>query len=173
MGELLFTDDLSVGVVEIDLDHQTLVALINLLDDAIEGDHGVESVASVLTALTEYAKYHFLREEYLMAAVGYPGLDAHVRVHERFKARLGELLALHAAAPSAVNASDVLDLMKSWLFNHIKIEDHRYVPFMVGKEYEIAEANRRVMDELADLFFERGCDDTIGFSAASPMYGAK
>ena len=76
-----WTDDFSVGVPEIDRDHQTLLGLLNDLYDAVEAGVGHEAVGRVLDGLALYVSYHFAHEEGLFLRAKYPGYERHRKQH--------------------------------------------------------------------------------------------
>ena len=91
MPLLQWTADLSVSVQSLDTDHKIIITLINQLNDAIQAGEPKDTVSQVLDALLDYTDYHFSREEALMAACGYPDLDAHKRTHATMRAQVRDI----------------------------------------------------------------------------------
>ena len=91
-------DNYSVGVAEIDEQHQELIELINRLHEAIEqGSAGnaassaineLDTMSSVLDELVDYSCYHFSTEEKYMLEYTYPEYDRHKRLHAQFVDRV-------------------------------------------------------------------------------------
>lgn len=133
--------DLGVGIEVIDFDHEVLVSLINLLADSVADKDGFETVGSVLNMLADYTEYHFGREEAIMAACGYAGLDDHKRVHAGLKQRVMEIRGLHDANPGMVLTGDLMDFLTRWLREHIQGRDRKYLSSLKGKDALIMAAS--------------------------------
>lgn len=87
---LQWTQALSVGIPEIDAQHQELFRRVDrLIAATLANDHG--ETGAMLAFLAEYAVSHFTTEERYMRDVGYPGLPRHREEHERFVADLEAL----------------------------------------------------------------------------------
>lgn len=76
---IVWSDELSVGIEEIDEQHKVLVNLINRMHNAIAEKHGSEVVSGILAELVDYTKIHFAVEESLLRILGYPGYEEHKR----------------------------------------------------------------------------------------------
>ena len=63
MALIKWNDSFSVGVVEIDLQHQKLVALINDLNEAMLQARGKTVLTRILNELVSYTVVHFGTEE--------------------------------------------------------------------------------------------------------------
>ena len=72
MAFMDWTDEFSVGIPEIDADHQQLLKLLNDLHEAVETKAGDEVLEKVLDALLLYVSYHFAHEEGLFLRTKYP-----------------------------------------------------------------------------------------------------
>ena len=164
MPIIQWTEDMSVGVDSLDSDHKMLISMINQLDDAIRGGKEPEVVGAVLSALLDYTGFHFEREEALMAACGYPDLDAHQRTHEALRAQVAAIHERFIVNTESIGQRDVLAFLKNWLTAHIMGRDKVYAPFMASRAEAVAAADR--------AFGERAKDDTrvpqdIGSAAAT------
>ena len=98
MAVLQWRDELSVGVPAIDRDHQRLIDTLNRLR-RLDGVSDETVIASALNEVVQYTQGHFRREEMLMRLSGYPGYQAHVRLHQQMAARAVELENRFRAAP--------------------------------------------------------------------------
>ena len=125
MAFIEWNDQLSVGVSEMDKQHQRLVEMVNRLHDAMTRAEGADVLKTILNDLVLYTKVHFAAEERLMAAHGYPQLASHKLVHEQFAAKALELNA-KAQAGKMVTSVGVSGLLKDWLVKHIQQEDRKY-----------------------------------------------
>lgn len=122
---LVWTEDFSVGVPQLDADHRTLFELAAILADA-SLPIPAQTVTTVLDALAEYTVAHFNREERYQEALGYPGLEGHRLQHRQLIERLDAFRARHAADPSRVDVTELRHFLRRWLVNHVLHEDMKY-----------------------------------------------
>jgi len=127
-----WTDDLSVGIQEIDDQHQLLVSLLNKLHNAIHQHHGKEAAQAILGELVEYTKIHFVVEESLMRILGFPGYDDHKAQHDHLIAEINELQEKLASGKKSISF-ELLHFLRMWLTKHIMEEDQQYGPFFLSK----------------------------------------
>lgn len=66
-----WSEDLSVGIQEIDEQHKELVPLLNRLRDAVVAHHGYAACSEILDQLAQYTRVHFIVEESLMRILHY------------------------------------------------------------------------------------------------------
>ena len=122
-------DDMSVGIKVIDEDHKKLIGLINDLQRAVCYHMGESYERKALKELVDYTKYHFEREEGLMQSNEYPDFDAHKKEHEVMIANVGKYLAAYDK-DRGLTIDKLCDFLKSWLVNHIRGTDQKYVPHL-------------------------------------------
>lgn len=142
MNYMVWTEAMSVGVPELDDDHKSLIRIINQLGDNLGDETRQGVLRQCLFALMRYAESHFGREEQVMAACGFPGLDVHKGEHRDFIAKIKGITQRFEGDPEALAAlvgDELLDFLKSWLQHHILIEDMAYRPFA---EQDLAESRR-------------------------------
>ena len=132
-----WSEALSVGIPLLDADHRALIRLINRLHDDPAIDPG-----QVFDHLLAYIAFHFAREERILEACGFPGLDLHKNEHDAFRWFVRDLRGRHIRGEGAV-AGEMADYLKTWLNNHILIQDMAYRPF-VRDSRAAAEAARAV-----------------------------
>jgi len=125
-----WTDDLSVGLQEIDEQHKILVSLVNRLYEAIITNREHELIATILNELVDYTIIHFAVEESLMRIFDYPQYEQHKYHHEELSKQVIELQKKVIEGEAEISM-DVLNFLRAWLTNHIMIEDKHYGPFLV------------------------------------------
>ncbi len=125
----VWSDKMSVGVPEIDGDHQVLIELIGQIEGAMGAKESENVIGTVLNALADYTEYHFAREEAMQKAVGYPAFDDHKQVHEALKGQVMDYLSRYAEDANSVNITDLSAFLKKWLVEHIMKEDFGYKPY--------------------------------------------
>jgi hemerythrin len=120
---LQWTQALSVGIPEIDAQHQELFRRVDrLLQATLADDH--REAEAMLAFLGEYVATHFSTEERFMEEVGYPGLDRHRAEHERFAADLRALDRDVAAGGSVLGLVGRLNRqVGDWLLGHVCVTD--------------------------------------------------
>lgn len=127
-----WSENMSVGVAEVDFDHQILLTLLKRCQQLIAANGSEQKFEALLHELLEYTQYHFKREEMYMEACQYPFLDNHRNVHQMLtkkvyayldKLKLGEL-----------HPKMLLEFMRNWLIDHIMVMDQAVVPYTEGKE---------------------------------------
>jgi two-component system cell cycle response regulator len=126
MQQLTWHEGMSVGVASIDEDHKNLLALINEVSAAVESNHTQEVIEEVFQRLEAYVIGHFEREESLMLACNYPGLDNHIKLHRMFTDKIPELKTKLLSADSAEVAAQINLFLYDWLLNHIVGEDLQF-----------------------------------------------
>lgn len=115
----------SVKVSKCDEDHKKLFSLLNALHEAMKTRKGREVIQQVVNDLAGYTKYHFAREEMLLAQTNYPDLAPHRSQHQVFVKRVEEFQSELKGGNLAQSIS-VTEFLKDWLANHIKQTDRQY-----------------------------------------------
>ena len=129
MAVFEWRDEYSVNIREIDMQHQKLVGMLNVLHEALKTGEGREAMRQVLTDLANYAKTHFAAEERLMKTHGYPEFAAHREKHEKMTARVLQYIAKFESQ-ELKNLVEVFQFLKDWLKKHIMQTDKRYSAFL-------------------------------------------
>jgi hemerythrin len=132
MTFMRWTEEMSVGVPLLDADHRLFVDVINKLDENANFPMRRMAAKNALDTLVRYARYHFDREEAVMAACGYPGIEGHKEEHAAFTVYIGRAVERFDADPNAGLDATLPDFLKSWLTHHILIQDMAYRPFVDG-----------------------------------------
>jgi hemerythrin len=123
---MTWNEKMSVGVVAIDDEHKTLVALVNELFDAIQAGTADDELAHVLDELVAYTASHFRHEEELFERMAYPGGAEHKREHDDLTRQVLEIQAKVKAGVRGTLSLEVMNFLKNWLLNHMQSSDRRY-----------------------------------------------
>lgn len=126
MAQVVWTDDLSVGVERLDEHHKRLFDLVNQLGQAIQAQDAKTTTGQVLGELVRYVYYHFGEEERLMHDAGYGGLNDHRKHHRAMADHVRQMEINYDRAPDTVAAAELYDFLADWLVNHIRSEDQMY-----------------------------------------------
>lgn len=123
-----WTDDLKVGIQEVDEQHKVLVSLLNELHNAILEHHGKQACRDILNRLAEYTRTHFLLEESLMRVSHYGGFEIHKKQHEDLIAQVQALQEKLDSGTASITF-ELLHFLKQWLTHHINESDKRFGAF--------------------------------------------
>ena len=123
-----WSNELSVGIEEIDTQHQVLVDLLNQIHEAIQQRHGAEVTQDIVLKLDEYTRVHFAVEESLMRISAYPDFSAHKGQHAEFVAQVQDLRQ-KIKTENAPISFELLRFLRNWLLSHIDESDKRFGQF--------------------------------------------
>ncbi|MFP4209006.1 MAG: bacteriohemerythrin [Wenzhouxiangella sp.] len=118
---------MSVGNLIIDLDHRYLLSLINQVEYALRHPEEADNLKMALDQLSEYAREHFAREEKLQLRIQFRGYMPHRMAHQSLLDRLerisGEILAEQDPERLKQRSSEIVQLLRDWLLDHVLKED--------------------------------------------------
>lgn len=134
MSLLVWRDSLAIGCAEVDADHQELVGHVNRLFEAIEDKTDDKVVGTLLLDLVKYTKQHFNREEKAMLAAGYPGYQAHKKVHDELAAQVMVMAERFVREGAQSVKRELVTFLANWLVEHIIKEDRKIAPYLKGKK---------------------------------------
>jgi hemerythrin-like metal-binding protein len=115
----------SVGIPQIDAQHQGLIRLINELHAAMGAGHGREAVGKILDELVRYTEKHFRFEENMLGQKRYTKLTAHQAEHKKLTSQVVELRNKFRDNSVALSL-EVFQFLRDWLANHIMGHDQQY-----------------------------------------------
>ncbi|HJW03172.1 MAG TPA: bacteriohemerythrin [Azospira sp.] len=126
---LEWTQDLAVGIRQIDLQHQELIGIINELDQAQGEASQARALEEVLPRLSSYVLFHFGTEEAMMDRLPGPPpcVAKHFQEHQRFA---GEVAALRGQNPSPAELAAFVDYLKRWIVEHIMKTDREMAAYL-------------------------------------------
>ncbi len=117
---LVWKDDYSTGLENLDNHHKSLFRKINVLSEKIEQGVGLQTIDYFIKSMGSYAKLHFDIEERCMNRYKCPfaikNKDAHMKfmkAFEEFQKRV------ETEGPSEPLLKEVHDVAENWLTNHI------------------------------------------------------
>jgi hemerythrin len=133
MAGFLWSEQMSVGVPALDDDHRCIVRLVDMLRD-VEGEDARRVIETVLDTLLVYCRYHFAREERVMAWCGFPGVDFHRAEHEGFAHFLVRTRQRYIEQANPAIVGELRDRLTRWLYHHILIQDVAYKPYVLATD---------------------------------------
>ncbi len=132
MESIIWRDEFSVGVTEMDQQHKKLLAIINRLIAEQKVLTDPKTIADLLTGLTDYADEHFRAEEFLMAEYDYDRKTEQEAQHKAFIEKTQSFCATGTLGPNILSEA-LLDYLSTWLIGHILTEDMQYKNFFMNK----------------------------------------
>ncbi len=108
----------SVGVAEIDAQHQALIAQIRALQEAMQEERAAQSLSQILSNLRALAQVHFTFEEGLMVTHAYPEMAPHQTAHAELAHRLEELQR-QLNAGNTIPGAQMIVSVQDWIAHHI------------------------------------------------------
>lgn len=120
--------EFSLGVVEIDQQHDGIFALLKVMRAAAAARANWYARYEQVSKLREKSTLHFEVEESLMRIHGFPGLDLHAREHREFETLLSELLLRSVHTPLGEGA---VEFLEQWWALHIPRHDREYMEWFV------------------------------------------
>lgn len=125
---VLWKEEYSVHINEIDEQHKKLIALINALEECPQTGDFKLTVSTTLDELMEYVNIHFETEEDFFKRCNYEGAFEHQEIHDAIKSELNK--KINHIINREITSLDVIGLynfLNKWLDTHILDEDQKYV----------------------------------------------
>ncbi len=132
MEIIIWRDEFSVGVAEMDQQHKKLLAMINRLIAEQKMLTDRKTIADLLTGMTDYADEHFRAEEFLMAEYDYDRKTEQEAQHRAFIEKAQSFSLAGNVGPNILSEA-LLDYLGTWLVGHILTEDMQYKKFFINK----------------------------------------
>jgi len=123
----------SVGVKSIDEQHQHYFEIVSeVIKMTGQENISTDDLMVKITALNDYAIYHFTTEENLFKQYAYPDAESHIIAHNVFEEKMDEFInkAKKEGVDTKKIALEIAELAGSWLVNHIMVVDQKYIEFM-------------------------------------------
>jgi len=111
--------------------HQLQGALIDAYEAALLDGTDRRLAAETLARLVEFTAVHFSEEERLMAARGYPGLEAHHLAHQRAMEQIIDLEKASSVVKREVSLGNIHRLRR-WLLDHVGSLDRAFADWLAA-----------------------------------------
>ncbi|MBP6671668.1 MAG: hemerythrin family protein [Bacteroidetes bacterium] len=122
---LTWKKEMDVNIESIDVQHRTLIVLINELQHVIDNRMPDVMVGSILSKVIEYARFHFEHEENCLIVGCYAKLHEHRCAHNDLAKKLKSMEQdFNAGIPGI--APKVVELLQQWVISHIMKTDSQY-----------------------------------------------
>ena len=136
MPLIKWDESFSVGNEEIDQQHLSWVNTINNLHEKLI--HGSSSemreIALIsLKSMRDYTRTHFPLEEEYMKKIGYPDLQEHKQIHDKFYVEIMNYYNDIQEGKIKIN-TQIMSTLMGWLQDHILNEDKKYADFAARRQ---------------------------------------
>lgn len=125
MSAIQWTNRYSVGVTQLDEQHQKILELINSLAQCMVSDQCQQAVPHVLNEMHSYILEHFGLEERLLLKVRYPRFNEQRDSHNGFIKQFSNFCA-EVDGGGKETIQSLLDFLTNWWDSHILREDMGY-----------------------------------------------
>jgi len=125
MALIKWTDELTVGIETMDVQHRHLVDIINNFDEALRKGKGSRILNEILNDLVGFTQEHLADEEKTMLAAGYEGLGKHQAQHRQLLQKVERFQFEFNAEDSRVTGT-AHEFLKNWLTSHILLDDKAF-----------------------------------------------
>ena len=126
LWQLEWDESLSVGIPEIDVEHQCFIRLINELNEAISSRMGLEEIRKRMRLILEDAASHFAHEEALFKEWEYPEVAEHAIKHEQVIIAMNKIIGSFEHDSMEYELVEAAMDIKAALIEHLLSEDMKY-----------------------------------------------
>ena len=135
MDFIVWREEFSVGIHQINEEHKKLISLINRLLEGMRENRQEQVLTPIFNELVDYTRGHFANEEALLVKYGYPAVVEHAAEHRRIVSELLSLKEDKLSSPSLIS-HETMEFLRDWLGTHVLEEDKAYAAFLKAKGAE-------------------------------------
>jgi hemerythrin len=136
--EYQFSDELMLGVDQIDEQHRRIFQVTNQMLQARDRGQGEKRLFALLAFLNQYLRDHFTQEENYMIHYGYDRYQDHVAQHQAFAEKFAEFQeSFQIEGPSLRLVVQLTRFLVDWLNQHIRNTDRAMVEFLKPRLQEV------------------------------------
>jgi hemerythrin len=118
----------SVGLMEIDREHQLQIALVDAFEKAAGANERAEA-GRILEQMAALSRMHFLAEELVMQLHQYPAYEEHAHEHANLLKEMQRLVKQNAAGTLDITL-DLAERLRRTLANHLRGTDYALSAYM-------------------------------------------
>lgn len=130
---VLWKEEYSVKVNDLDNQHKKLFEIVNQLDDYMRKGKGKEILGKVLKDMVDYTKIHFAAEERILRDNNYPDYDQHKAIHAKITEKVSMIHKQYIEGNGSHLSIDTMNYLNNWLSKHILGTDQKYSAHLNGK----------------------------------------
>lgn len=118
----------------IDGQHRELFKSFNNVFKALALAKDTKEMVGILNLVDACVKGHLSSEEELMEKASFPKIEAHKKAHEVLLGNISKIIRETEQKGVTSHLAEVVkETVGDWFFNHIKVMDMQYVPFVKDK----------------------------------------
>lgn len=126
MALIEWRDEFRIGIADVDYEHESLIALINQLYEALGERRGREAVLDFLGEIHARIAAHFALEERIMREAGYDQYEAHKADHERLLDDIRDIMDDYEAGAEIDDVdAELARRLEAWFGVHFRTHDAR------------------------------------------------
>ena len=133
MPWITWSEEMSVGVKEMDDDHKKLISILNEIHERVAAGQDKQALSGLVDQMMAGTKAHFAQEEQLLAKSGYPDVTAHYEEHDQMIAKALSACAGFRWGSTSMLSEDLLAYPRDWLIEHIQSTDKSYGAYLSAK----------------------------------------
>ena len=130
---IIWREDMSVGVEEIDNQHKLLICLINTIEAGVNCHLEKKLFVEQLSQLEAYTHFHFDHEENLQIQSKFPHYESNKNEHIKLIQNLNEIIGKFNSDEESIlrvkNIEGLFEILREWLLDHILVEDMKMKGF--------------------------------------------
>lgn len=123
---IVWRNEYSVNIDEIDEQHKVLIRMINELYSAFMNKEHNNKINQIVANMAEYAVNHFSVEEKYFMRFGYADSMNHILEHKSFIEQVSTFQSDLKNNKTTLTFK-VMTFLQKWLTNHIIVSDKKYV----------------------------------------------
>ena len=132
MAFMEWSERYTLGLEEVDEQHQHLFELVNHLHALVAAGDDQSTAGKVLDELVDYTVEHFATEERLFLAHQYPRYEEHKKEHDELTRQALEIQEKFREKEITVTFA-LLDFLSDWLKNHTTDSDMKFARFAASQ----------------------------------------
>ena len=121
-----WSEDCSVGIPELDVQHRQLIELLAELRRCAHLADGAKLAPAALQGVVDYAERHLQREELVLRVRGYPGYLDHKAEHDLYRQRVASLRVPAGRRDLTIR---IANFLTEWWRSHILTSDQQYARY--------------------------------------------
>lgn len=135
---MLWKDKYALGMPVVDAQHKELFkrveAFVTTLRSSAAWEEKVQRVNETLAFMKGYVVEHFRDEEAYQRRIGYPGYEAHKKIHDDMvNYVLGVSAEYERSGYNEQLMQQFAGKLLAWLINHVAAEDQRIADYVTKK----------------------------------------
>jgi len=124
-----WSEEMELGIPEIDKQHKKLVDLLNKFYEENRAGMHEEAVRDFLTELRDYLIFHLDWEEKFLEEIGFEETEQHKKTHDMFKKFYAEEVNKFLKNRDEKALRELVAFTLSWLYTHILKTDKKYAKY--------------------------------------------